>query len=472
MKKFTLGIVLSSFVICMGSGIIDLRLLDNYVNQFIPSYITLDNTNTNEISDEVATLGRVLFYDTQLSVDNRTSCASCHKQELAFGDDDQVSFGSFGVTGRHSMRLVNARFSEEEKFFWDERAATLEDQVTMPIQDAVEMGFSGEFGNPGFDELIIRLEEIDYYNTLFEFAFGDSQVTEERMQLALAQFVRSMQSFDTRYDEGRAGVENDTVPFPNFTEEENLGKELFLNSVEFGSGGNRIAGGIGCANCHTAPEFSIIPNSRTNGVIVAANGVEIDETVTRSPSLRDIFNPNGELNGGLMHNGFFTDFQQVLDHYNDIEESTGIPNIVVDPRLKDGPNTQKLNMTAEEMSSVTAFLKTLTGSDLYTNEKWSNPFDDNGQLEVLPNLTSTEEENLASLNIYPNPAVREINIDNAENIHKLSIVNADGQLIQSVNPSNRSNIKLELSQYTPGIYIIIGQNENSEAMLSEKFVKL
>lgn len=456
----------------MGTGIIDLTSLFDYSDQYIPTYITEDNTNENEISDEMATLGRVLFYDTQLSVDNRTSCASCHKQELAFGDDDQVSFGSYGATGRHSMRLVNARFSEEERFFWDERAGTLEDQVTMPIQDPVEMGFSGEFGFPGMDELITRLEAIDYYNILFEFAFGDSSVSEERIQLALAQFVRSMQSFDSRYDEGRLLVENDRTPFPNFTDEENLGKRLFLQSVEFGSEGNRIAGGIGCANCHTAPEFSIRSNSRTNGVILAANGVEIDDIVTRSPTLRDLFNPSGDLNGPMMHNGFFTDIQQVLDHYNDIEESTGIENIVVDPRLKDGAHTQKLNMTAQEMDAVTAFLKTLTGSDLYTNEMWSDPFDENGELEVLLTMTNTSEENQLSLNIYPNPAVREINIDNPGDIKSLSIINANGQVIRAVNSVNQSTIKIVLTDIDPGIYIIIGQNENTKVIASQKFFKI
>lgn len=472
MRKFTLGIILFSLVICMGSGIINLDSLSNYVNQYIPSYITLDNTNENEISDEVATLGRVLFYDTNLSVDNKTSCSSCHKQELAFGDDNQVSFGSYGTTGRHSMRLVNARFSEEERFFWDERAMTLEEQVTMPIKDAVEMGFSGELGFPGIDELIIRLEGIEYYDILFEFAFGDSEISEERIQKSLAQFIRSMQSFDTKYDAGRITVDNDIVPFPNFTEEENLGKQLFMESVEFGSGGNRIAGGIGCASCHTAPEFSIRTNSRSNGVILSANGFDTDDIVTRSPSLRDMFNPNGELNGQLMHNGFFTDMEQVLEHYNDIEESTGIENIVVDPRLKDGANIQKLNMTTVEINSVIAFLKTLAGSDLYTNVKWSNPFDDNGELEVRLNTTSIEEENILSLNIYPNPTAREINLDNTEDIYELNIVNANGQIIQSVTPTKRSKITLDLIDYNPGIYIIMAYDKLGKVLLSEKFVKL
>jgi cytochrome c peroxidase len=78
-----------------------------------------------------------LFYDKNLSVNNSVSCASCHKQELAFGDNVTACIGVNGVTGRHSMRLVNTRFSNESRFFWDERANTLETQTTMPIQDHI-----------------------------------------------------------------------------------------------------------------------------------------------------------------------------------------------------------------------------------------------------------------------------------------------------------------------------------------------
>ncbi len=80
---------------------------DNYANQTIPRYITRDNTGQNAIQDRTATLGRVLFYDTNLSIDNSLSCASCHKQELAFSDTAVASKGvSGGNTVRHSMRLI------------------------------------------------------------------------------------------------------------------------------------------------------------------------------------------------------------------------------------------------------------------------------------------------------------------------------------------------------------------------------
>ncbi len=96
---------------------IDLNNLANYANQPRPGYINKDNTGGNSITDAKATLGRVLFYDKNLSVDNTISCASCHKQEFAFSDTALVSSGlQGGITGRHSMRLVNTRFAVERNF--------------------------------------------------------------------------------------------------------------------------------------------------------------------------------------------------------------------------------------------------------------------------------------------------------------------------------------------------------------------
>ena len=125
------------------SGTIDLDTLFNYANQNVPNYITKDNTGSNTLDDKVATLGRVLFYDKNLSDNNTVACASCHQQAFAFSDPLTTSLGlNGGNTGRHSMRLINSRFADEVRFFWDERANTLEDQVTQPIQDHVEMGIA------------------------------------------------------------------------------------------------------------------------------------------------------------------------------------------------------------------------------------------------------------------------------------------------------------------------------------------
>ncbi|MCB0519151.1 MAG: cytochrome-c peroxidase [Saprospiraceae bacterium] len=352
-------------------GRIDLSNLLNYANQPIPNYINKDNTGNNEITDAGATLGRVLFYDKNLSVDNTISCASCHKQEFAFGDGQLQSDGVAGVTGRHAMRLVNARFSTERRFFWDERANNLEAQTTQPIQNHVEMGFSGQNGDPGINDLIEKLEAIPYYQELFTFVYGDPQITEQRMQRAMAQFIRSIQSFDSKFDQGRAQVNNDNAPFPNYTAQENMGKNLFISPPN--------AGGAGCQGCHRAPEFDIDPNSQNNNVVGnLENPSTIDVTITRSPSLRNLTNSSGQLNGPLMHDGSLANLEAVIEHYNEINIVPGNNNL--DNRLRGGGpggppgNGQRLNLTQQEKDALIAFLETLSGTEVYSDVRWGDPF--------------------------------------------------------------------------------------------------
>jgi cytochrome c peroxidase len=354
---------------------IDPTNLANYANQTKPAYLNpnKDNTGTNVIINTKATLGRVLFYDKNLSIDNSISCGSCHKQEFAFSDTAIASKGvASGITARHSMRLINSRFGVERKFFWDERAATLEQQTSMPIQDHAEMGFSGQSGRPALSNLILKLQALNYYKELFKFAYGDETITETRMQECLAQFVRSIQSFDSKYDAGRAQVANDNQAFPNFTAQENQGKQVFITAPVFDGTGTRVNGGAGCNGCHNAPEFDIDPNTRNNGIIGKISGTGIDITVTRAPSLRDLVNNNGVQNGALMHTANLATLQNAIGHYGTINIAPGNTNL--DPRLTPGGVGQKLNFTAQEVNALIAFLRTLSGTNVYTDRKWSNPF--------------------------------------------------------------------------------------------------
>jgi cytochrome c peroxidase len=352
-------------------GILDLAALENYANQGKPPYIQKDNTPpANQISDAGATLGRVLFYDKRLSRNNTVSCSSCHQQAHAFSDSSIASLGVAGTTARHTPRLPNARFGTELHFFWDERADTLEDQTTQPIQNAIEMGFSGTNGDPAFSDLISKLDAIPEYPVLFNFVFGSPTIDETRVQSAIAQFVRSIQSFDSKYDAGRAIVP-DPQPFPNFTASENNGKQLFLRPA--------AQGGAGCAGCHRPPEFDIDPNSGNNAVIFAIGGGS-DITNTRSPSLRNLADATGQLNGPFMHDGSFTALAAVINHYNAIPGNN--PNL--DPRLRrPGGGVQQLNLTPQQKIDIEAFLLTLGGNAVYTERKWSNPFSAAGTITLI-----------------------------------------------------------------------------------------
>jgi cytochrome c peroxidase len=268
------------------------------------------------------------------------------------------------------MRLVNERFGVETKFFWDERAASLESQTTQPIADHNEMGFSGQAGRVGIAALLTKLQGVDYYNELFKFVYGDITVTEPRLQECLAKFVRSIQSFDAKYDMGRVQVNNDRQPFPNFTAQENVGKDLFLTPPVFDASSNRIGGGLGCNGCHNAPEFDIDPNTRNNGVMqLGYTGVDLG--VTRAPSLRDLVNNKGELNSALMHTGKIGDLSTAVTHYGSLITD----NQNLDRRLKpNGVNVQRLNLQPAEIAAVVAFLKTLAGTNVYIDKKWASPF--------------------------------------------------------------------------------------------------
>ena len=158
----------------------------NYANPDLPNHFTtgqvaqIDNTpGNNPVTNAGATLGRVLFYDVSLSANDTKSCASCHIQANGFSDPERLSEGfEGGETGRNSMGLANARYYDNGRFFWDERANSLEDQVLMPIQDEVEMGLT-------LNELVSKIQSLDYYQPLFSDAFGDTNVTTERISRSL-----------------------------------------------------------------------------------------------------------------------------------------------------------------------------------------------------------------------------------------------------------------------------------------------
>lgn len=440
---------------------IDLDNLYNYSNQTVPNYIGLDNTTNNNITNAGATLGRVLFYDKLLSVDNSTACGSCHLQEHAFGDPATASVGANGTTGRHSMRLINARFSALAQFFWDRRANTLEQQTTMPIQDHAEMGFSGANGDPDLDSLFRKMNATDYYSRLFRFAYGDSVVTEQRIQLAIAKFIRSIQSFDSKYDQGRVAAPNDRAPFNNFTANENEGKALFLAPPTFGPNGNRVGGGLGCGGCHRAPEFDIDPVTENNGVIGSFAG-GTDLTNTRSPSLRDVMNPNGQANGPFMHDGSLVTMEEVLDHYNSISL-----NADLDIRLRPGGSPQQLNLTPQERSDVIEFLKTLTGSNVYTDVKWSDPFNSDGSLTVLPLITTPNDTDTTTtgivtvdaidFHVYPTLASGNIFIKYSGDMaaKQVEIYSMSGQLILQDQLQER----VDVSNLQPGNYFVKVERE-------------
>lgn len=322
-----------------------------------------NNPSRNPVTDAGATLGRVLFYDTHLSVNKTVACGSCHRQDLAFSDSPNRSLGfDFVPTRRHSISLVNQRYYQRGRFFWDERAATLEAQVLLPIIDVHEMGLTS-------NEIAVRIAARPFYSPLFQAAFGTGGVTNERIANALSQFIRSMVSSQSRYDDGRAQVSNRLQPFPNFTVSENDGKALFMKPVS--------EGGAGCFQCHATEAFvSVNSGPKNNG---------LDETSTTDLGVFETFPGNENYKGAFkiptlrnltqtapyMHDARFQTLEQVVEHYN-----SGVKNHPnLSPQLKDANgNPQRLNLTAAQKSALVAFLRTLTDPNITHNQKWSDPF--------------------------------------------------------------------------------------------------
>lgn len=305
----------------------NLSVAYTYANTTFPKHIAdalaaTDNTPANNpITDAGATLGRVLFYDKQLSKNNTISCGSCHKQELSFTDDAVKSKGfQGGLTNRHSMPLLSVRFYQSGKMFWDERAATLEAQVLMPIQDGVEMGMT-------LPELEQRLATLSYYPSLFQKAFGSSTITSERIALALAQFVRSIVPYQSKYDRVKQGLES-------FTASEARGEQAFSTGRE------------SCASCHPPPMFITSNPARPFGLPNTGDGGADGRGNFKSPSLR-----NTAERTALFHNGSIADIEQMFNG-----------------RIREH------GVAGAARADLTAFLKTLTDMSITTDPKFSNPF--------------------------------------------------------------------------------------------------
>lgn len=344
---------------------LDLAALPGYSQPTFPIHYdtqvlgTDNQLATNVVTDKGATLGRVLFFDKRLSVSDTVSCASCHQQALGFGDSAPFSAGFEAglVTGTHAMRLHNARFYAPGAMFWDKRAATLEAQSTEPIKSSVEMGFDAAHG--GLAALFTKMQALPYYPELFKAVYGDPAITEDRIQKALAQYMRAMISTRSRWDDGAAVTYNPALPGkgagapkPNFTASENRGQQLFFTG--------KADGGAGCIACHTAPTFSLAGNSLSNGL---APG---ETRIFKSPSLKGVSDT-----GPYMHDGSKATLMDVVDHYDHgIQDGPAL-----DPRLK-GPDgqPQRLNLSAADKQALVDFLRTLQDSALTADPRFSNPF--------------------------------------------------------------------------------------------------
>jgi len=306
-----------------------------------------------EDSKALNTLGEKLFYDSALSENQQISCASCHNPQMAFTDRKPKS--SSNVEGktvlRNSPTLLNAVYAE--RFFYDLRAFSLEQQAEHVI-------FNPEEFNTAYDAILKKLTDNREYAASFEKLFGKDHINRENFSKALSSYVLSLTSFDSPFDEF-VNNENATLP-------ENVK-----------NGFNLFMGKANCATCHFPPTFSgLVPpfysdsESEILGVLKDPHatklGVDADEgrwenkiSEEKAWIYEKSFKTTTVRNAGLtapyFHNGAYNTLEEVIDFYNDGGgEGKGLK--VINQTLSPDP----LNLSDKEKQDLVAFIKSLNGA--------------------------------------------------------------------------------------------------------------
>lgn len=326
-------------------------------NLDLPGFVPPMSVPTdNPLTEEGVELGRFLFWDPQLSVDGTVSCGSCHAPETGFSDNNTFSTGVGGAQGtRQSMSLANLAWANF--YFWDGRASTLEEQVFHPILDPVEMGESTE-------NVIEKLTADAQYPPMFEAAFGSACIDSVRISKAVAQFLRTMVSFNSELDNVLYGP-------GTFTQEQFNGYDLFQK--EGGDPADGLGGqwGADCFHCHGgAFTFFTDHQLHNNGLdsefadpgAYAVTGNALDEGRFKTPTLRNI-----GYTAPYMHDGRFSTLEEVVAHYN----TGGVPSPTIDPFMK---YTQGgLQLSEQAQSDLITFLNMLNDEEFINNPAFSNP---------------------------------------------------------------------------------------------------
>ena len=309
----------------------------------------------NPLTREGVYLGRMLFYDPLLSADNTISCASCHRQELAFTDGLKLSHGINGVLAeRNAMSLANLLWVNN--FFWDGRVKTLETQAVIPAANPHEM-------NQPLEIAALKLARVKKYPALFAYVFGNDSITAGRISMALAQFERTLISANSNYDKY---LRNEYTP----TASERNGIQLF-NTIPNPEKGIR---GANCGRCHGTAK-TMIELFHNNGLDSLPKdigrqqltGNEADHGRFRVPTLRNI-----TLTAPYMHDGRFNTLEEVVNHYNEHV----INSDILSPQLQNVSNTidgKTLALTPQEQKDLISFLDMLTDKDFVSDPRFSNP---------------------------------------------------------------------------------------------------
>ena len=297
------------------------------------------NFTANPLTKEGVQLGQKLFYEGKISKDGFTSCASCHQQVAAFTTYQHDR--SHGYNGAHTLRnaIALSNLAWQTEFRLDGSAATLEQVIQDHIQAQDEMAYT-------MPDIIAVLKADAKYRQLFSAAYGDENITSQRITDAIKQFVLSMVSANSKYDKVKRGQES-------FSVYEEMGYQTFKAK---------------CASCHKEPLFTdytyrnigLPVNSFLNDYgRMRVTGNKADSLKFRVPSLRNV-----DFSSYYFHDGRYSSIQKCIEHYRSgIQQSPSL-----DPAVANA-----ISITATEEINLVAFLRALSDSAFKEDPKFAEP---------------------------------------------------------------------------------------------------
>jgi cytochrome c peroxidase len=314
--------------------------------QFLPdALIPVDNPQTVE----GIKLGRKLFFDPILSADGTQACADCHSPQNSFTDSRRFSVGIDGIAGRrNSMPLFNMAWNFNEKFFWDGRSNSIENQALEPVENPIEM-------HNTWENAVASLQATTVYPTLFAEAFGSTTIERSLVSKAIAQFERTLISANSKFDRHLLGTATLTASEAN-------GLAVFMDE----SRGD-------CFHCHGNPNSplwtdNIFHNNGLDEVITDRGlgeftGDPRDFGLFKSPSLRNL-----AYSAPYMHDGRFNTLDEVINHYSEgLVYST-----TIDPLMKTIAQGG-VQLSQADKDDLKAFLLSLSDPSFISNPDFQRP---------------------------------------------------------------------------------------------------
>jgi cytochrome c peroxidase len=319
------------------------------------------DSSPNVPTNAGATLGRVLFHDKRLSITNTMACASCHQQSHGFASPNRLDTGVLGTPiKRNTMTLTNGRMGLDSDFgfFSDVRAERIRDAARSALEAHDELGSR-------LPDVVTKLQTASFYGPLFNAAFGSPDITDDRVLLALEQYVRTILSYRTRFDEVCLPMDNSPMGCEaGFTAQELRGQKIFEGAAQ-----------VTCAICHDQWNFhndwqanngidDVVTDPGATNPAIRRDGTQ---GIFRAGSLRNIART-----APYMHDGRFATLRDVINHYDHgIKQS---PNL--DGLLKTTTGeVRRMDLSEEDKDALEAFFNTLTDDKMLTDPKFSDPFE-------------------------------------------------------------------------------------------------